>query len=373
MAMPRATPAGHIIARIQRICCFGPGGQSAIPDVLRELAQHVPSRIAPAFFGMGQRFETTSFYSEGNGFLETISLYAREFEETRERDVCWLASEVFRKYYHSPVGEFGERRLKVSRGEFLRSEFYNEILRPFGFDRSLFVTIAGRARHLATVQFPRAADDPAFTKREIRLLEAVAPFIAHALMDRQTAATYVDGDDRALVIVDENGLVQHASREAQRLLLMARFCADASHEARTVGSQMLPGEVRHLCQRVAAWSDSNPLPAPPVWQHKNGWGEFIFRVFRTDQHTGLPTPRLIGISVERREPLRLKLLRRMGELPLSGRETELCLALLEGRSRAAIADRLGISETTAITHCRNLYAKLDVHNRMELAEKMQAM
>jgi DNA-binding CsgD family transcriptional regulator len=79
------------------------------------------------------------------------------------------------------------------------------------------------------------------------------------------------------------------------------------------------------------------------------------------------------VAIERREPLRLKLLRRLGELALSARETELCLALLDGDSRGAIAERLGISETTAITHTRNLYNKLDVHNRMELVEKLQAI
>jgi DNA-binding CsgD family transcriptional regulator len=124
---------------------------------------------------------------------------------------------------------------------------------------------------------------------------------------------------------------------------------------------------------VAAWSEANPLATPPVWRHKNDWGEFTFRVFRMEQNVGLPTPRLLGVSVERREPLRQKMLRRIGELPLSTRETELCLALLDGDSRGAIAERLGISETTAITHTRNLYGKLDVHNRTELIEKLHAM
>jgi LuxR family transcriptional regulator, maltose regulon positive regulatory protein len=43
-----------------------------------------------------------------------------------------------------------------------------------------------------------------------------------------------------------------------------------------------------------------------------------------------------------------------------------------GRPRAEIADRLGISENTAINHCRNLYAKLGVHSRSELVEKLNA-
>jgi DNA-binding CsgD family transcriptional regulator len=34
--------------------------------------------------------------------------------------------------------------------------------------------------------------------------------------------------------------------------------------------------------------------------------------------------------------------------------------------------RLGVSESTAVNHCRNLYAKLGVHNRAELVEKLHA-
>jgi DNA-binding CsgD family transcriptional regulator len=67
--------------------------------------------------------------------------------------------------------------------------------------------------------------------------------------------------------------------------------------------------------------------------------------------------------------------RRLGELPHSHRETELCLALLDGASRGAVAERLGIGigETTTITHCRNLYNKLGVHNRIELVERLTAI
>jgi DNA-binding CsgD family transcriptional regulator len=214
--------------------------------------------------------------------------------------------------------------------------------------------------------------DPKFTRREIRLLKTITPFIAHALTEQRPEGPFVDGDDRGLVIVNENGAIQHASREGRTLLMLARYATNAPL-ATTRPGDGLPDEVVRLCRRVATFSEANPLPTPPVWRCKSDWGEFVFRVFRMEQLSALPSPRLLGVSIERREPLRLKLLRRIGELPLSMRETELCLALLDGDSRGAIAERLGISETTAITHCRNLYGKLDVHNRMELVEKLQAM
>ncbi len=66
----------------------------------------------------------------------------------------------------------------------------------------------------------------------------------------------------------------------------------------------------------------------------------------------------------------MKLVRRVGELPLSSRESEVCLLMAYGESNEEIAERLGISRHTAIAHGRWIYNKLDVHNRAELVQKL---
>ena len=63
-------------------------------------------------------------------------------------------------------------------------------------------------------------------------------------------------------------------------------------------------------------------------------------------------------------------MRRTDDLPLSARESEACLLLLAGHSRPTIAERLGVSQHTAIAYGRNIYAKLNVRNRAELAAKV---
>jgi DNA-binding NarL/FixJ family response regulator len=50
---------------------------------------------------------------------------------------------------------------------------------------------------------------------------------------------------------------------------------------------------------------------------------------------------------------------------LTARELEVLRLLTEGASNRAIADRLVISEGTAIRHVANIYAKLRVHTRAE--------
>jgi DNA-binding NarL/FixJ family response regulator len=50
---------------------------------------------------------------------------------------------------------------------------------------------------------------------------------------------------------------------------------------------------------------------------------------------------------------------------LSPREREVLLGMMEGRSSQQIADDLDISRDTVRTHTRNLFAKLEVHSRLE--------
>ncbi len=55
------------------------------------------------------------------------------------------------------------------------------------------------------------------------------------------------------------------------------------------------------------------------------------------------------------------------EKSLSKRECQVLELLSSGSSNAQIADQLGITQSTAKTHLRNIYSKTDHHNRTNLA------
>jgi DNA-binding NarL/FixJ family response regulator len=48
---------------------------------------------------------------------------------------------------------------------------------------------------------------------------------------------------------------------------------------------------------------------------------------------------------------------------LTDRETNVLNLMVEGLTRKEIAERLFISPSTVLTHCRNIHSKLHVHNR----------
>ena len=51
---------------------------------------------------------------------------------------------------------------------------------------------------------------------------------------------------------------------------------------------------------------------------------------------------------------------------LTERERNVCALLVQGRDRAFIAERLGLSEGTVKTHVQHVYQKLGVHSKQEL-------
>ena len=59
------------------------------------------------------------------------------------------------------------------------------------------------------------------------------------------------------------------------------------------------------------------------------------------------------------------------EFSLSDRESEIMQLLYRGHTKKGIADILVLSENTVRSHCKNLYRKLDVHNRQQVFDLVE--
>ncbi|MCI0600175.1 MAG: helix-turn-helix transcriptional regulator [Beijerinckiaceae bacterium] len=361
-------PVKRKLAAIRRLCCLGLGGQIAVPALLSELHALIPS-ANNHFMWAGSGEEMANFYGEGD-LMQSMPFYFSDFHNKREREVIWTFSEVMRRSGKSEVMDFEECFLKVDQRIYEHHDFYNAILRPHGIDFMLHLKLAEHGRCLGLLHVSRQNGDPEFSASDRLLLEWIAPFAAHALAPGRADEQMVDSDDRGLIIATPAGEIQHLSLQARHLLMLATH-PELSFAAisRAGPGPALPPEVAQLCQDlVQIFEDKAPLAAP-VCQLTNSWGAFTFRAYWLDR--GASAWPLIGISVERLEPLALKLWRRAEELPLTGRELDVCQLLAAGWPRAEIAERLGVSGNTAINHCRNIYAKLGVQSRAELIEKLQ--
>jgi DNA-binding CsgD family transcriptional regulator len=112
--------------------------------------------------------------------------------------------------------------------------------------------------------------------------------------------------------------------------------------------------------------------APPYWSHTNGRGRFIFRAYWLDKQNNEPGD-LICMSIEQQEPLTLKILRMLQNLPLSPMQKEVALLMAQGLSNEKIGERLHIKLTTVKDYISALFTRLDITRRDELLPKLLEM
>src|SRR5262245_40853301 len=358
------------LASIRRLSCLGLGSQVAVPAILSELHALIPS-YSNQFYWAGPGQELVNMYDEGDVLLPIVPLYLAEFYNKREKEVVFTFAETMRRTRRSTVMRYRENTLKVDERKFENHDFYNLAMRPTGVHDALQLIVAEHGRSCGLLCISRASRDLEFTERDRELLLAIAPFVAHAQERTGTDGRFVESEDRGLIIATPAGTIEYLSPQAGRLLVMAQYPVLLSPGVSlpSPGTGLPPGVMRLCHDLVRIFEDKTPS-AVPSCQLTNAWGAFTFRAFWLGPTAQEQSGALIGIAVERLEPLALKFWRRVENLPLSGREIEVCLPLALGRSRAEIAEQIGVSENTAINHCRNIYSKLGVQSRAELVEKL---
>lgn len=126
-----------------------------------------------------------------------------------------------------------------------------------------------------------------------------------------------------------------------------------------------------MCRNLTAIFEDKAAP-PPSWSHTNANGRFNFRAHWLKPYTQEPGD-LIGINIELQEPLELKILRALGDLPLSPGQKQVAALLAQGFSNEKIGQHLHIKLTTVKDHVRKIFDKLDIYSREEVLPKLLAM
>jgi DNA-binding CsgD family transcriptional regulator len=371
-SMPRvqADTNKRAVARIQRLCCLGIGGEMLMPDLLREVGALLRARHY-AFRWAGPYGEIANDCSSFP--LSHTELYLKEFNESpEEARVINSFSAIRTSNALKPLVTRGENTLRVDLPEFMRSEYYNLLWRAVDIHYQLILVARDAVRKHGMLYVYRSAGDPPFDGKDIRMLEAIGGFVAHSMIPAtREADAFVETEDRALLVATPDGRLIHATEDGERLLRMAldqRFSAATPLRG---GGDTIP-EIVGLCRALAATAEGRIGQPPPVRSLRNDWGLFVLRAYWLGPTDGTEQTRHIGITIDRRVPRVLALLRRIEELPLTAREKQLCLLLSQDPSRQDLADAMGLANSTVITHQRSIYAKLGVHSRSGLVASLRA-
>jgi DNA-binding CsgD family transcriptional regulator len=246
--------------------------------------------------------------------------------------------------------------------------FFREILRRNeAFHILTGIAIQDRRSIGRLCLFRRQGSRP-FGVREISDLSSVLRYLAHGLVKGETpleeAWSPEDLSEQEFVIANGEGDVVRASEGGKRLLLLATGCAVSPATL-----QSAPLAMRRMLQDLSG-------PAS-VWQETSIrqvvrdtiWGRFVLRAYRLGED-GKTDELLFGIHMKRAQPARLRFVNAMGALPLSPQQREIALMIADGRSNRDIASRLSVSVNTVAYHIKQLFFKLQVHDRAGLLERI---
>ena len=361
-----------LLAHIRQLCCLGLGGRAIMPALLRAVRDLVPADWAE-FFWVDASGEMTNHYAEQMLPVDAMTFYFRRTATGGDHPL--FASFRTRATQEDPV-----TTLTVT-DSFRRTELYRSVMQHLGAEHALYCVIRERGRCLGQLSLYRSGARNPFSGSERVAIAGVANYIARGLDDSFGAGKaapadpgWQDTDHQAMLTLDRHGAIRHCSTAARRLLLYVTL--DSVNYA-TFGQQegTICDLMRGLAEQVTGVrrrEDGIARSAPPTTTITNRWGRFILRAYwLTDDVSA--TDALIGVQIRRQEVTVLRLSQAMHGLALSPQQKEVGLLLAQGKSNPEIAGALGVTLNTANYHVKQLFAKLNAHERTEVAPKLLSM
>ena len=348
------------VSYIRQLCCLGLGGHIIMPELLRALHAFIPS-ASNMFYWADENYQMSNVYCENSDLYILQSLYFQEFYNSKEVQVTKLGfSEAMR------IGR-GWGNTERMGPEFASSELFNELWRPNDIRCGIEATIWENGRGFGSIVLTRGPGEKPFSDVEEMSLRSLIPYLAHGLRGtRDLRGEMAPSGESGTLIVDSQDKIVQFCPEGKRLLLLAMHFGRIARDLPSLDSPA----IKRLCVNLRGILRGRPQPVPMLRQ-LHALGEFIFRAYPLGSD-GQPNGS-IAVTIERHEPLPLKLMRNMGTLPLTARQREVCLLLSYGYSHSMIAPRMYVSKHTVTDYVRKIYDKLDVNGHEQLMKKLVAI
>lgn len=325
------------------------------------------------------------------------TFYLLECSRRKVRPICldgvqpaWLAS--FDALYFAPdnpwmrVSERLHRpgmvrtneRLDAFLGErdaLMRSQYFNDWMRPQGFRHTLGNTVLAQGDTVANVTLMRPPDMPSFSAAEVRCFERLTHHLRRSLSLALALGSRPDGAQAAAW----QQLPQPAALLAGRLRVVA---ANAAMEAFLQADGPLVWRAGRLVARDArvqerleagvaallmhpADSRPDPLWLPP---HRGSEGNTLQMLpFTLPASPFVPTERRVMVlldgAADRPKDHAASLLQHRG---CTASEARLAVLLARGHTLRQAAEEMGIQYESARAYLKRVFAKLDVHTQGQL-------
>ncbi len=346
------------LAHLRQLCRLGLHGEAIMPAYLRAMRALVPADFG-AFFWVDANGDMTNMYSEKMLSAELTGRYFKRHYES--------AVHAFRERVLTLAGSSEPVRESVADEAAQASDFFREVQEPLGVFRTLLAIVADRGTPLGQLSLYRARGAPAFSAAERELVATVSRYLLQALRVAGSGSADAGNDQfretgqAALLVCAPDGRVQQATGRGHALLAQASGCRINRYTMVGELEQAGLAIVRRLLAGVTTESELDELPSHSL-QVVNEWGALRLRAY--------PLGAGFGVVIERHEHLLVRLVDAMRALRLSSQQREVALLLARGLTNPQIARTLGVSLNTASYHVKQLYAKLDAHDRAEVIARV---
>lgn len=335
-----------------------------MPYVLKALHDLVPSD-SNAFFWVDENNEITNICAEKLLPPDVMRLYFREFYDYKVGG------------FRSIITQTGQRERRIDRANrdpgFYQSDYYNLVWRDhLNAHHAMYAVIEDQGNRIGQLSLYRSAREKSFSEQDENLLAQITRYIAHGTAarpkPRADATEFFDTPRVGLIILNARGEIQHLSGEGKRLLFLASHAAVSRQSLLADDDDLLPSALKQITQYLQSIFSGKSAP-PPVWRIDNCWGRFVFRAFWLDAERGTDSG-LIGVTVQTQETLPLKLLSELKTMRLSDKQKQVILLLADGTSYGNIAGALNVTTNTVNYHVKQIYERVNVHNRNELLNRL---
>ena len=338
-------------------------------SLLPALRELVPSDSA-AFFWVDARGEMRNLYAERMLPPEVMSLYFERFYEGRDA--------AFRKSFLERAAAPEGVVAMSADGDLRKTDYYNEILKRLDAHHVLYGIVREQGAALGQLSLYRPMDAPAFTPRERADLASVMRYVAHGIAGEEArgesigsdAFSFEDSDDEAMLVTDRSGTIRHASEKGRRLLLLATTSEINPASLKASVNENATRALQAIATRLDAVSRGEDA-VPPVMTLDSKWGRHLLRAYWLEDDYQAADA-LVGVRIQRQEPMILRFVHAMGSIALSPQQREIALLIAKGQSNQEIAEGLGVSGNTVAYHIKQLFLKLDVHDRAGALQRIAA-
>jgi DNA-binding CsgD family transcriptional regulator len=340
---------------LRQLCNLGLPAAVILPSVLGALREILGAR------------HTAFFYCDEAGNM--VNMYA---EKMLSPDA--MAS-YFEKHYRTEFGAFSAEYLKrvaapdpVTSKSLSESEkssaYYLEVMSKLDIEHILYAVVrTSSAIPIGQLSVYRSASDIAFSDGDANSLRDCLHYLSKAISPQMFVLNEPESDtvaEEGVAVFDSNGKQLFADSNWLRLVRLAR------------GEPISPMTAKLEIDALAVFVSGILLTAS---SSKNAlqiidspWGQFAFKHTMLSNDAGQSAR---SLSVSRLSKDSVKLAVGAAKLSLSAQQRDVALLVANGRTNLEIAEKLGITLNTASYHVKQLFSKLGVSNRADVAKMLR--